>query len=82
MRLSCLRDRKSLRNQRLDLLPLKEIEQSDQILPKQSRLPPFEGLDAVGDNPFPAGKKPAAGDVLRVDGDSMKAITTACAVRT
>lgn len=71
-----------MRDERLDLLLLKEAEQGDQILPKQSRLQPFERLDAVGDDPFPAGEKPAADDVQRVDGDSMQAITTACTVRT
>jgi hypothetical protein len=38
MRLSCLGKRKSLRDQRLDLLLLKEVEQGDQILSKQCRL--------------------------------------------
>jgi hypothetical protein len=79
---SCLDKRKSLRDDRLDLLPLKEVEQRDQILSKQSRLQPLERLDAVGDDPFSAGEKPSAGDVQRVDGDSVKAITTACTVRT
>ena len=82
MGLSCLSERKSLRDEWLDLLLLKEVEQGDQILPKQSWLPPFERLDAVGDDPFPAGEKPTASDVQRVDGDSMKAITMACTVRT
>src|SRR5215470_11702437 len=82
LRASCLGKRKALRDEWLDLLLLKEAEQGDQILPKQSRFQPFERLDAVGDDPFPAGEKPAAGDVQGVNGDSMKAITTAGAVRT
>ena len=41
-----------------------------------------ERLDAVGDDPFPAGEKPAAGDVQRVDGESVKAITAARAAGT
>src|SRR6266571_3056612 len=71
VRASCLGKRKALRDERPDLLLLKEVKQGDQILPKQSRLQPFERLNAVGDHPFPARKKPAAGDVQRVDGDSM-----------
>src|SRR5262249_53510726 len=82
LRASCLGKGKSLRDQRLDLFLLKEAEQGDQILPKQSRPQPFERLDAVGDDPFPSGEMPTAGDVQRVDGDSMKAITTACNGRT
>jgi hypothetical protein len=82
LRASCLGKRKPLRDERLDLLLLKEVEQGNQILPKLSRLQPFERLDAVGDDTFPAGEKPAVGDVQRVDGDSMKPITTACTVRT
>src|SRR5215475_14303157 len=78
LRASRLGKRKTLRDERLDLLLLKEAEQGDQILAKQSRLQPFERLDAVGDDPFPAGEKPAAGDVQDVDRDPMKAITTAC----
>jgi len=38
LRASCLGKRKSLRDERLDLLLLKEVEQGDQVLPKQSRL--------------------------------------------
>src|SRR5512134_1357883 len=73
VRVSGLGKRKSLRDERLDLLLLKEVEQGDQILSKQCRFQPFEPLDAVGDHPFPAREKPAAGNVQRVDGNSMKA---------
>src|SRR5207244_2752028 len=66
---------KALREERLDLLLLKEVEQGDQILSKQCRSPPFEPLDAVGDHPFPAREKPAASNVQPEDGDSMKAMT-------
>ena len=44
MRVSCLG--KSLRDERLDLLLLKEFKQGDQILSKQCRFQPFERLDA------------------------------------
>ena len=76
MGVSCLRKRKSLRDERLDLLLLKEIEQGDQILSEHCRFQPFECLDAVRDHPFPAWKKPARGNVQNKDGDSMKTITT------
>ena len=76
MRVSCLGKRKSLRDERLDLLLLKEFKQGDQILSKQCRSQPFEPLDAVGDHPFPAREKPAAGNVQPENGDSTKAMTT------
>src|SRR5688572_18454743 len=53
LRLSCLDKRKSLRDERLDLLLLKEFEQGDPILSKQVRFQPFKRLDAVGDDSFP-----------------------------
>ena len=76
VRVSCLGKRKSLRDERLDLLLFKEVKQGDQVLSKQLRLQPFERLDAVGDHPFPAREKPAAGDVQPEDGDSTIAMTT------
>src|SRR5262249_47248908 len=76
LRVSCLDKRKSLRDERPDLLLLKEVEQGDQVLSKPCRFPSFERLDAVGDHSLPARKKPAAGDVQRVNRDSMQAITT------
>ena len=76
MRVSRLGKRKSLRDERLDLSLLKEIKQGGQILSKEFRFQPFERLDAVGDHPFPAREQAAAGDIQRVDGDSMQAITT------
>jgi hypothetical protein len=76
VRLSRPGKRKLLRDEWLDLLLLKEVEQSDQILSKQFRFPPFEPLDAVGDHPFPAREKPAGGDVQPEDGGSTKALTT------
>jgi len=57
-------------------LLLKEVKQGDQILSKQGRPQPFERPDAVGDHPFPAWEKPAAGDVQPEDGGSTKALTT------
>ncbi len=65
MGLSCLGKRKSLRDDRFDFLLLEEIEQSHHIPSEQGRSKPFEGLDAVGDHPFAAGQKPAAGDIKR-----------------
>ena len=76
LRMSCLGKRKSLRDERLDLFLLKEVKQGDQILSKELRFHPFERLDAVGDHPFPAWEKPAAGDVQPEDGGSTKALTT------
>jgi len=73
---SCLDKRKSLRDERLDLVLFKKVKQGDQILSKQCRPQPFERLDAVGDHPFPAWEKPAAGDVQPEDGGSTKALTT------
>jgi hypothetical protein len=76
VRVSCLGKRKSLRDERLDLLLLKEVEQGDQILSKQCRSQPFQPLDAVGDHPFPAREKPAANNVHPEDGDATNAIPT------
>jgi hypothetical protein len=76
VRVSRLGKRKSLRDDWLDLLLLKEVEQGGQILSKQCRPQPFEPLDAVGDHPFPAREKPAAGNVQPEDGDSTVAMTT------
>jgi hypothetical protein len=77
VRVSCLGKGKSLRDERLDLLLLKEAEQGDQVLSKEFRVQPFERLDAIGDHPFPAWEKPAAGDVQAEDSGSTKALTTA-----
>ena len=76
LRAPCLGKWNSLRDQRLDLSLLKEVKQGDQILSKQIRFQPFECLDAVGNNAFPAGKKPTAGDVQPEDSGSTKALTT------
>ncbi len=76
VRASCLGKGKALRDQRLDLLLLKEIQQGGQILSKPRRSQPFERLDAVGDHPLAAREKPAAGDVQPEDGDCTKAMTT------
>src|SRR5262245_50539420 len=74
VRVSRLGKRKSLRDERLDLLLLKEVKQGHQILSKQCRSQPFEPLDAVGDHPFPAREKPAASDVQPEEGQSMRAM--------
>ncbi len=76
LRVSGLGKRTSLRDERLDLLLLQEVQQGDQILSKPCRSQPFEPLDAVGDHPFPATEKPAASDVQPEDGDATKAMTT------
>jgi hypothetical protein len=76
LRLPGLRKEKSLCDERLDLLLLKKIEQSDQILSKPCRFQPFEPLDAVGNYPFPAWKKPATGNVQPEDGDRTKTMPT------
>jgi hypothetical protein len=65
-----------MRDERLDPLLFKEVEQGDQILSKQCRSRPFKPLDAIGDHPFPVREKPSASDVKPEDGDSMKAMTT------
>jgi hypothetical protein len=75
VRQSGLGQRKSLRDEWLDLLLLKEVEQGDQVLLEQCRPQPFEPLDAVGDHPFPAGEKPAAVDVQPEKRESMEALT-------
>jgi len=76
VRAPCLGNGKSLCDQRLDLLLLKKAKQGDQILSKEFRFQPFERLDAVGDHPFPAREKPAAGDVQPEESGSTKALTT------
>ena len=76
VRLSCLGKRKPLRDEWRDLLLLKEVEQANQILSKQCRSQPFEPLDAVGDHPFPAREKPAAGNIQPENADFTKALTT------
>jgi hypothetical protein len=54
VRLSCHGKRKPLRNERLDLLLLQEVEQGDQVLSKHGWPQPLEGLDAVGGHAFEA----------------------------
>jgi uncharacterized membrane protein YcjF (UPF0283 family) len=77
VRVSSLSKRKSLRDERLDLLLLKELKEGDQILSKQRRFQPFERLDAVGDHPFPAWEKPVANNVQPENGGFTKPMTTA-----
>src|SRR5262245_52398694 len=76
LRLPGLRQRESLRDQRLDLPLFKEIEQCAQILSKPCRPQPFEPLDAVGDHPSPAREEPAASDVQPEARDGTKTMTT------
>ena len=77
VRVSGLSERESLGDDRLELLLLKKAQQGNQILSKPCRPQPFQPLDAIGEHPFAARQKPTAGDIQRVNGDSMKAITTA-----
>lgn len=76
MRVSRLGKRKSLRDEWLDLLLLKEVEQGDQILSKQRRPQPFEPLNAVGNDPFAAREKPTADNIQPENTDFTKAMTT------
>jgi len=76
VRLSRLGNWKSPRDEWLDLVLLKEVEQGDQILPEQRGFQPFEPLDAVGDYAFPSRKKPAACDVQPEDSNWTEAMTT------
>src|SRR5262245_57734079 len=77
VRVSCLGKRKSLRDDRRDLFLVKEVKQGDQILSKEFRFQPLERLDAVGNHPFPAWEKPAAGNVQPKDGGATKSLATA-----
>ena len=81
MRVSCLGKRKSLRDERLDLLLSKEVKQGDQVLSKEFRFQPFERLDAIGDHSFPTWEKPAANNVESEDGDSAIRMTSARTTR-
>ena len=76
VRISCLGKWKSMRYERLDLLLLKEVKQSHQILAKQGWTKPFEPLDAVGHYPSPAWEKPAASNVQPEDADFTEAMAT------
>jgi hypothetical protein len=73
---SCFGDRKSLRDERPDLLLLKEVKQGYQILSKHSRSQALEPLDAVGDHTFPGREKPSPDDVQPDDPHSTEATTT------
>src|SRR5262245_43172432 len=67
VRASRLGKGKSLCDDRLDLLLLKEVEQRHQILAKPRRSQPLQPLDAVGGHPFPSREKPATSDVYPED---------------
>lgn len=77
MRTSCFGKWDSLRDQRLDLALLQQVEQRDQILSKKIRSQSFECLDAIGNDAFPARKKPTARNVQPEEGGSTKALTAA-----
>ena len=66
----------TLRDQRLELLLLKEVEQDEQILSKPCWSQPFKPLDAVRNDAFPAGENPAANNVHSEDRDGTKAMAT------
>src|SRR5215831_1793833 len=76
VRVSCLGKRHSLRDERLDLVLLQEVEQGEQILSKPCRSEPLQPLDAVGNHPFPAREQPAASNVHPEDRESTKAMPT------
>ena len=65
----CLGKRKSLRDERRDLVLVQKIEESDQVLSKHRRSQPHEGLDAIENHPFSAWEQPAGSDVHREDGE-------------
>ena len=76
VRLSCLAKWKSVGDERRDLMPLKQMEQGNQILSKHRRPQSFQPLNAVGDHPFSAREQPSSGNVEREDGDRPKTVTT------
>ena len=59
VRAACLGEGEPLRDERLDLLLLEQVEQRGQVLPEQRGLQPLEPLDAVGDDALAAREKPA-----------------------
>jgi hypothetical protein len=65
MRFPRVSKRKSLRDERLNLLLLEEIEQRNKVFPKPSRLQPFQRLDAVGDHSLSTRQNPATDSVQR-----------------
>ena len=71
LRLSGLNERKPPRDDRLDLLLLKEVEQGNQVLSKHRRFQPFEPLDAIGNYTFPAGEKQTSRNIQPEDRDPM-----------
>ena len=73
---SSLDKRKSLRDQWLYLLLLKEIKQGDQILSEQGRFKALEPLDAVRNHPFPTREKPVASDAPPEDRGFAKTMAT------
>ncbi len=77
MRLSCMRERKSLRDYRLDVLVLQKAKQGDQVLSKPRRFQSLQRLNAVRDYTFAARKNPAARNVQPENGNSTKAMATA-----
>ena len=50
-------------NERHDLFLFKKIKQDYQILSKEFRFESFECLDAVRDQSFPTGQKPASDNI-------------------
>jgi hypothetical protein len=76
VRVFCLGQWKSPRDERLDFVLFEELQEREQVLAKPCRFQPFEPLDAVGNHTFPSGQKPAAGNVQPEDADLTKAMTT------
>src|SRR5690242_18851337 len=73
---SRLGKRKSLRDDRLDLLLPKQLKKCNQVLSKQFRFQPLERLDTVRNHPFSAREEAGASDVQAEPGGSPKAPST------
>src|SRR5690242_16827418 len=76
MRMFCFPQRQPARDQRLDLLLSKEVQQGNQILTEQFGLPSLERLNAVGDQTFSARQQPPCRNIGREGGGSAKPIPT------
>ena len=79
MRPPRFQERISLGDYWLDFLLVQKAKQSDQILPKLSRLQPFESLDAIGDHPFLSRHTPVSNNVPPENGRLTKAMASRAA---
>jgi hypothetical protein len=76
VRVSRMVEREPLGDERLDLLLVEEVEQSNQVQPEPRGLEPLEPLDAVGNDPLATREEPASGDVPREVSDLAEAMTS------